>query len=459
MIAYIKALDPAFRTTGHYYDHVANLHDFLATFADNMTLCLQWTRDFTLQDDVAGDAQGGWPVGAVDICSGSSVVDPGWNDGVLTYRDTQGGSIEPGWIRVSNIDESVTRAAGVRERKWQALYEASGIPTLRQLIDHLRTLKKVPDTSETVQFFVTRFANRVEAGKGSQHVPATGVCAGRDFPATIYQVARTISITVHKQPEVYTALYPAIPYKFFLESYASTANPLDWTSAIERIPIPLGAGSINIKAELFDWIVEAVPFIQGPRSHPSELKQLVSMFAGGLTGTPSVRRYPGLDPAVAIFSDANKYGTSPDEPGIAQNYRNGTITIEYQLELSDGKAVCRLQNHPDQGSFQGVYFVVEETPGSQAEWGGAPVFGGKQVLRSNVDVSMTGLEYHVGSDYFKYRKDCVGKAVALLGRIYKLSQVNNIPVPKWDPWQYENVGAYLKAIREVSPRLLDESQK
>jgi hypothetical protein len=458
MISYLKALDPAFRTTGQFHDDVAQLSGFLATFADNMTLCLQWTRDYTWEDDYSGLSPGAWPVGAVDICSGSSVVDPLWQDGVITYSEPDNHVVEPPPVHVANLADSVARAAAVRERKWQTLYDGSGIPELRNVVEQLTALTKVPDVSETVHFSLNRYANRVLAGEGSQHVPATSVCAGRDFPAAIYQVSRTIVVNADNQTQLY-AKYYQIPYEFFLESYTSTANVQDWSSAIQRVPLTPGIGSIAINVQLFDWIVEGLPFTQGPRSHVSELRQLVSMYAGGSTEQLPVRRYPGLDPAVAIFSDAVRYGTSPDEPGIAQNYRYGMVTIDYELELSDGKAVFRLQNHPDQGSFSGLYLVVEETPGSQAEWGGAPIFAGRRVLRTTVDVSMVGLEYHVHPEYFSYRKGCVAKAAALLNRIRQLAQVRRISIPRWDPWKYQNVGGYLETIHQVSPQLLEQAEE
>jgi hypothetical protein len=465
MIPYMKALDPAFRTTGQFHSDIVTLRGFLTQFADNMTRCLQWTRDFEIADmfvlgpPFESPTQVGWPVGAVDICSGSAVVEPLWNDGV---------TLPP---QVANLADSVARAATVRARKWQALYDASGIPELRNLIDQLTGLQKVPDSSETVQILTERYANRVQAGEASQHLAATRVCESRDFSATVYHVTRTMIMRIKMQPELYANFY-AIPYEFWLESYTSLAPVLDqtqapvldWTQAVQRARLGPDVASLDIDVQLFDWVVEAVPFARGPRARPSAVKDLIAMAVDPTSG-PIVRRYPGLDPAIAPYTAATRFGNDPDSPGIAQNYRSGRVTIDVETEFSDGEAVITLRNHPEQGSFAGLYLVVEETPGPQAsDWGAAPVFGGKRVLRSGVEVGepgvgMVGLEYHVPAAYFEYRKQCAAKAAALFNRIQKLAQAQQTPIPRWDPWQYESVGAYLDAVEQVSAGLIREARQ
>jgi hypothetical protein len=69
---------------------------------------------------------------------------------------------------------------------------------------------------------------------------------------------------------------------------------------------------------------------------------------------------------------------------------------------------------------------------------------------------MIGLEYHLPSEYFKYQKDCLLKTAGMLQQINHLAQARGVPIPPWDPWQYENSIDYVSAIQQEYPELLKE---
>jgi hypothetical protein len=69
---------------------------------------------------------------------------------------------------------------------------------------------------------------------------------------------------------------------------------------------------------------------------------------------------------------------------------------------------------------------------------------------------MIGLEYHLPTEYFRYRQDCLIKTIAILEEIAHLAQSTGAVIPQWDPLKFENASRYIAAIRHEHPSLLND---
>lgn len=460
MLAHFVAIEPLFRTTGHYRDRLTEMRGELTNFAGNMLNCLQWTRDYDpFSDKYYRPMAYGWPVGAVDICSGAAAFNPNWNEGVLSVpsppakqdpggRDVPLPQEEP--PIVTNVQESLERASEQRAQDFMAVFLQSGIPELLIYIAYIDEQIRVPKTSETVRMDVRKLGARKRVGTAKRTVEASAVCEARDFTADVYHFPRELIVSTTKQPLFYADFY-RIPYHYYLESYSGDGPTLDPKLALTRKELTQLSGSLELKASCFDWEVEELKIsrtVMGTAglSSSSGLRQLAQ---SALDPTSPTRRYPGLVDAKAL-SDWEKmqWGDDPDKPGMATHRRLGSINIDYDIESGDrdDRITIRLRNHPEDGSFEHLYLVVEEIPG--------PEKTNLPPIRTSLDVSMIGLEYHLPSEYFQYCRDCLNKAAALLEKIRHLAQVSQVPLPRWDPWQYQSISDYVKAVQQEHPEML-----
>jgi hypothetical protein len=452
-LAYIVALEPLFRTTGYYRQGLGVVRDQLRTFAANMMNCIQWTRLYDVVNDKYRTPMAyGWPVGAVDICSGASSYNGDWNQGIQydpNFKPPRDDPLEP--PPVANVVDCLQRSSQQRAEDWDTVFLNSGIPHLLTLVAEIDELTRVPEVSETVSIGIRKFGARRETGTAERTVAGSIGCKSRAFTATVYEFPREYVVTATRQPSAaVTNNYP-IPYHYYLESYStaaptSTSNPP--IARVELNELDGVPGTVELQASCFDWEVEEFRFAH-PAGPGTPLPSLIKYARAVLDPSSPVQSYPGLVDQKAIADwEQMQWGDDPNMPGTATHRRVSAIHIDYDMQRADGEITIRLRNRPDEGSFERVLLVVEETPGPQG-FVSPPI-------RTVMDVSMIGLEYHLPSAYFQYQHDCLLKTIGILEKVREMAQASQVPIPRWDPWQYSTAGDYLDAIRQTYPELLKE---
>jgi hypothetical protein len=450
LLAHFKAIEPIYRTTGTYRDRLSTLRDDLNTFAGNMVSCLQWTRDYMpFQDKYYMPMAYGWPVGAVDTCSGASAFNSRWNEGIVFNPFFKPPPDDPfASPPVSNVDDCLMRASEERSQDFMAVFVQSGIPQLLILIGHINDQIRVPFESETVSMRVRKLGTRSKVGSATRVVQATSVCKARDFTADVYHFPREFLLDFSVQPKFLSKNY-RIPYRYYIESYVGDGLMLP-ELALSRTEIKGGKGQVTLLASCYDWELEDSKLnkmVQGVVAPATALRGLArSVF----DPASPVRYYPGLiDQKEVSDWEKMQWGDDPDMPGTATHRRQNTIRLDFAFEAApdEGHVTVRLTNHPEDGNFDHVFFVIEETPG--------PPTANLPAIRSVLDIGMVGLEYHLPSDYFAYQRDCLNKAAALLNKIRDLARIGQVSVPRWDPWQFQSVAEYLAVIQTQNPALVE----
>ncbi|HFU7058065.1 TPA: hypothetical protein ACGN81_005157 [Bacillus cereus] len=441
MLPYLKALDPAFRTTGRYKDFLTNVKNELKLFASNMLHCIQWTRDYDpFGDQYSAPMADGWPVGAVDTCSGASAYDPDWKD--LSWYPNPNDPLH--LTSLLNVEESLKRAKEQRDQALLAVYQSSGLPYLQLIIgqiEHLLTPPTSAEGSETVRMTVTKEGTNEMIGRESRCVEPDIACTDRKcWEASVYKSSRQISVLATTQPIEFREGY-IIPYRYYLESYTEDNNDAPY-QLIQRIELSESQGTATLNALCFDWEVKSCNPDIGclERVKLPDWRQLQ-------TGPAVV--YHNLLKSQGIKFDSNNFSTLEDSPGIAVNFRVEQIQIDYELIKGNGNTTIHLRNRPGEASFRSVRLVVDELP-LNAE--------GSRPIQTWSDVSMNGIEYYLPEAYFKYREDCILRSLLLLEEIKNRARLKQVPVPHWDQWKYPKAADYVRWVAREYPQVIEGIQ-
>jgi hypothetical protein len=265
------------------------------------------------------------------------------------------------------------------------------------------------------------------------------------FPAAVYRVERTVKANGKLQAERY-AKYYSIPYNFYIESHDI------------RIPLIPGRHSVTLKVSSFDWEVRELRKVSRPRvsenlevqAHPLAVSSHLRDAVAAMFDTPRVRAglskpflrpmmYPwSVKPVAEIYIPSD-----PDLPGQVRNVKTRTVTIDYSFEKHDGGFSFKAENRPsDETNFAGVFFVVEEEP------------KGASPLRTVVDISMTGLEYHLPQEYFDYIQACMAQMRATIAQVEYHFRYRAKPIPPWEPHIYPSVGDWVRHVTALHPHTL-----
>lgn len=401
ILSYQRLIDPAFRTSGQFSDTLATMARHLDELAADMASRVNWTRDYDPFMDHAYPPADGWPVGAVDGCSGAASYDPAWQEGAIfapePQRDPFGRRI------VLNVDDLVARARPVRELAWLTVYAAIGGTQVMALAKTCRELSTLPETSETVRLTSNRAFDRRRLGPGSHSSSPALACPVQSFPAEVFAVRRTVTIAGQLQPAD-QATYYAIPYRFFLDSYQA---PYDWPSVPDadpahRVELPLGQGiPLTVEVCTFDWEVRPP---QGRRPPGNEVvgpwrRRLPGLDGAGVPlGRSLLRSAPGRVAGERVTTlSAPKTRELLGFEGRPTSLRWTRAELICSFERADGRFTATVDTPPGgEINLAGLVLTVEEQP-NQAD---------ARPLRTHVDLSTVGLELHLPQEWFDYVDGC-----------------------------------------------------
>src|SRR5262249_28474049 len=233
-----------------------------------------------------------------------------------------------------------------------------------------------------------------------------GAC---DFTAVVSRFPNEFVITETRQGGAYVDSSVSnykIPYHYFLESYYGDGPLLD------RRTLTYPNGTVELLASCFDWEVEEYKLAHPSGPATSATAPGLKQYARSVLDPNSpFRLYPGLiDQREVADWESMQWGDDPENPGTATHRRVASIFLDYDMDAPDDtandKITIRLRNHPEDGSFERVFLVVEETPGMPEDH--------LPPIRTTTEVGMIGLEYHLPPEYFKYQQDCLMKAIGIL---------------------------------------------
>jgi hypothetical protein len=440
-LAFYKTIDPAFRTTGRFREEIADMAKDLRTFVQNMTACIQWTRDYDLVSDrYFMPLAHGYPVGAADVCSGASSIVARWNEGVVALP---GGGLEP--PLVLNINDVLERGKAERERAWFSVFASSPIPELLQLQRRLEELATPPTVSETLKISAVRSGSRTFKETVQYAVAPTLGCDGASFPADVYDVQRTWRVRTPVQPAFYAEQY-AIPYRVYLESLSSGDPVSSPWAVVSRVELTGASGAATLpSARTYTWEVKKTTGIAFRPQRGAAIARL----AGG-TPPPQLLKAPGMwvRPLDVIDLEAWFSADAADNTGQLREPGWGSVTIDYEVRRSDGQLSITLRNRPGDGNFALVFLVIEETPG--------PTGTRHAPIRTAVEVSTVGREYHLGQEYFDHVEQCEARLAEILDYLSHYVRVQPVgpPIPPWDPYRFRDIEQYVAAVYSLQPRLV-----
>lgn len=449
LLAFYKAVDPAFRTTGRFREELQSMAADLQEFVQRTMLCLQWTKDYDpFLHKWYRPMADGWPVGAVDACTGSSAFEPHWKKGVIAVPSPPGGAGLPDPPTVLNVQESLQRAAEERERAWMSVFLNSAVTEVAQLQRRVAELATPPRVSETVVLSAQRTGTRTEARPRSVVVPWSLGCNEKTFDARVFQIQREWRIRATTQPAFFAEQY-TIPYRIYIEAYPHVTDPVENPHFVmERKELIPGADSTaTVQASQFDWEVEQPGLLQFDPSRPL-LKRIQSWHQ---TKYQTLTYAPGnllLKPILQIGNiEAIITADVTEADGRVGKRYTGPVTFDYTLTKSDGEMTLRLRNRPADGNFAHVYLVIEETP--------RPVGGTHPPIRTVYELSTVAVELHLPRAYFRHVEGCKAALARILDYIHRKRIPAPVPpVPPWDPTRFPEVVEYLQAVNRLNPALI-----
>ncbi|MFN2136712.1 MAG: hypothetical protein ACK2UK_12210 [Candidatus Promineifilaceae bacterium] len=446
----IKALDPAYRTTRTFDNELYCKAMYLQQFGDAIIKHILWTREWDANETTLWDYQleEGWPVGAVNACTGDSAIAVHWREGIETEPLAAGIQTLDGMLRITNMGESLARARRKRELDWLTMVAASPAPQVLHMAALLRELATVPKESETVEVRTTAVAHREFLEKRERLTPQAIGCDPMPFTAAVHRVRRRVTVRATLQPERYQQSY-AIPYRFWLESYPAGHDlvPILSVPPLDRVELKSEGGALTLKeATTFDWEVSSTKLaidVSGlVQTSIGKLKKDVYVQLALQKPELYAPLTEPLDSSVLAFPD-------PDLPGVARNLGRQSITLDYLANREDGEVVFEFRNRPpdqsgQQGNFAGVFLVIEEQPRDS-----------EQMIRTQIDISMVGEELHLPAAYFEYIELCETRARVILKEIEQDFQLKQEPIPPWDPQEMPFVHQWVQQILKEHPNVLE----
>ncbi len=457
LVAY-KALDPAYRTTRRFEGKLKEIARGAEEFGNLIVKHILWTREW---DEAANPVWDyvfaeGWLVGAVNACSGASAITMNWNEGIETtlhptpLEPVSGAPLYADKLFViTNMAESLERARRKRYVDWLTVLESSGALKVLQMAELLSELSTVPALSETVETFITAVAKRTFLEKRDQEIPADLGCDQATFVAAVHLVERKVTVHATLQSRRYQDAY-TIPYTFALESYTTNSDltaQLD-SSPLDRVELKPGTDTITLhEVTSFDWEVKssqlAIDFSGAVVHKVAELSQ--DKYVQLAKAMPEIFHSHPLVQLVDISAYAS---LDPDLPGIQRNITRRPITDEYTLEytltLNDGEAIIQFSNLPEEGNSAGVFLVIEEKPK-----------GMDSKIRTLIDVSMIGTEYHLPPAYFDYIAMCETKTRMIIKEIEHQFHLKGEPIPPWDSGAPSVVHEWAQQVLTEHPNVLE----
>jgi hypothetical protein len=452
LLSFYKALDPAYRTTRQFESEIRELADGLQTFGDMMVKHILWTREWQGTDILAYPMVSGWPVGAVDACSGASVFTKNWNVGVESIQ------IGPlSWYNpptVTNEEKCLELAAKHRHLDWLTVVNASGAPKVLQMAAIIKELATVPSSSETVETSIRKLAKRSFVENNQRKTPATLGCDQVTFTTAINHVQREIKVIATLQSKRDQQSY-AIPYTFAVESYPTSFDLSAYTGIkpLARVELNEQNESFTLKeVTTFDWEIKSNKLATATSGATlQKVNQLrLDKYVQIATKHPDVF-YPIMQPWSPLSSfDFLSILSDPDLAGIPRNMGiMREVTLEYSLELHDGQATIHFKNFPETGNFAGVYLVIEEQPRSLENESMKPP------IRTLIDISMIGVEFHLPSEYFDYIAMCEARSRVIVKEIEYAFQLKQKPIPPWDPYTQIPIHDWVNQVLKQYPTELD----
>lgn len=450
LVAY-KALDPAYRTTRRFAAYLEQCAKSVKEFGELIVKHILWTREWDHQETHVWDYQleEGWPVGAVNACSGASAITVNWKEGIETtpvptlYDPVTGDPLNLGLVTITNMEQSLERVRRKRFVDWLSVLGSSGAPKVLQMAKLLEELSTVPDSTETVEVHVTPLAKRAYFEKRDHKTPESLGCDQLTFVAAAYLVKRKIIVSVTLQPERYQDFY-TIPYTFAVEAYAtgSDLRPIN-TLLLDRIELEPGTGTIVLnQVASFDWEVKsskiAVDFAG------AEIQKVVKLSKDKYVQMALTEPDFYLsDPAMKLIDVSSFAMLDSDMPGLPSNFTRKPMPIEYTLTVSDGEATFQFNNFPEEGNCAGVFVVIEEQPR-----------GANSRIRTLIDISMIGTELHLPPGYFDYIAMCRAKSRVIIKQIEHEFLLKEKPIPPWDPAVVVNPNQWVKHVLTQHPGVL-----
>jgi hypothetical protein len=349
---------------------------------------------------------------------------------------------------VLNVQESLDRAAEERQRAWTSVFVTSAVPELAQLQRRVAEMATPPRVSETVVLSVQRTGTRVEAGTRPVVVPwSLGCTEEKTFTAKVFEIQREWRIRATTQPTYFTEQY-TIPYRFYIETYGHVTDPVESPySAMDRKELhPTASSTVTVQARQFDWEVEQSGYLQFDPSRPL----LTTIQSWHHTKYQTLTYAPGslflklsyeADIEALISADVTE-----TDGRVGKRY-TGTVNLDYALTRSDGEVTLKLRNHPADGNFAHVYFVIEETP--------RDIGGVHPPIRTVYELSTVAVELHLPRAYFEYVEGCKAALAKILDYIHrKRIPVEGPPIPPWDPTRFPEVLEYLQVVNSLNPTLI-----
>lgn len=453
LLAIYKTLDPANRTTGRFHYRADTLAKLMKSFGERIGEHIVWTREWTTSDHYWRPMDYGWPVGAVDVCSGKSVFKAGWPALTYTPPPPIGNPNDPPPLP-KDMAGNLAAARVERDLSWLIVYEASGALRVLQLASVLEEMATVPKSSETLQPVVSKTTRRTRTGSLPRSTPSLPHCEAVTFTAAVYEVKRSIRVncglqTPKRHPE--EKGYWPIPYKFFVESHPgrfASGTPLD------RVELKPGMTSLTLRAQVFDWEVKSKKVLmETSPNFPTRWEQLVQDRYVILANTrPDLRpsEHPWSLPDVVKEDILDSISQDPDFPGVVRNVDVQPVTIDCSLVRRKADFTARFWNRPGQLNYSGVYLVIEEGSRMGHPQGGSP----GPILRTMVEISMIGKELHLPLKYFELIELCESRARAIIKEIEQVYRLKAKPIPRWDPVAFANPAEWVQQVMREQPKVL-----
>jgi hypothetical protein len=450
LLSYYKALNPAFRTTRQFQDDIEYLANMLEALGNNIARQIFWTREWSYADQYSMPMANGWPVGAVNACTGTSAIVSRWNEGVNSVPGPLHDYYHP--PDVLNVDESLARARKARQINWLTVFNASGAPKILQYAAIARELATPPPTSETVKIETSQTAHRKFFQTVKHKTPWFLGCGQDEFDADEYYVQRSVLVHATTQPQRDQEIY-TIPYKFYLESWPTILpeGSEHFGSPMDRVEITANGKSATLNGLQFDWEVRELRVARSD----SATKVIEKLRADKYVQMAQTR--PNLLPIMNPWAQyASKLGTKhpvafsdPDVPGTMRNQHSGQFTIDCTFSSADGYVEFEFRNSPEMGNFAAVFFVIEEQANIDSKGNSGPI------IRTMVDISMVGVELYLPQAYFDYIDLCGKRQSAIVDEINrKHISEKGIPLPSPDPYRYESLGDWVHEVIDQNPSLI-----